>query len=303
MIKNVKKNISIVIPAYNEEESIPLLLKTLFRVLRSLADYKFEVIIVENGSYDKTYDKILAERKKYNELKSIQLAKNVGWDEGIIAGLSYATGDAAIVMVADLQDDPTYIPLFLKKWEKGYDIVYTVINKRVGGRVSFSFGIYFFNKLMNMLTGNLLPENANEFGLLDKKVYKTLCAMTERNKFYRGLMHWVGFKKISIVRERPDRKLGKSKATHITAAKFAINGLLGFSSFPLKLPYILSLLFFCVACTMFVLNILTLAFIVILFSLVFFINGMQSTYIERIYDEVRNRPRFVVSKTLGFKNR
>jgi polyisoprenyl-phosphate glycosyltransferase len=299
----MKKIISIVITAYNEQESIPLLAKQLFATIKTIKKYNFEVIFVENGSYDNTLQELLKQRKKNKEIKILQLSKNVGWDEGIIAGLTFAKGEAAILMVADLQDDPKLITTFLKKWESGYDIVYTVIKKRVRGKVSFAMGIYVFNKLMNAFTKKLLPENASEYGLLDKKVYKTLVALPEHNKFFRGLVQWVGFRKTSVVRERQDRLAGKSKATLFTAIRFAFNGMTSFSYVPLKFPYALAVLLFITSLlSFFVLSVETAIFI-FLFALLFFILGLQGEYIERVLDEVRNRPKFIVQKTFGLNKK
>lgn len=295
----MKKTISIVITAYNEQESISLLIKQLFGVLKTITKYNFEVIFVENGSYDRTLLELVKQRRKNKKIKIVQLSKNVGWDEGIIAGLSFAKGNAAILMVADLQDNPKLIATFLKKWEAGYDIVYTVIKKRVKGKLSFALGIYVFNKLMNALTKNLLPENASEYGLLDEKVYKTLIQFPEHNKFFRGLVHWVGFRKTAVFREREDRAVGKSKATLFTAIRFAFNGLTSFSYLPLKFSFFVSVLLFVIC----IISFFTLSFettiIIFLFALLFFVLGLQGEYIERVLDEVRNRPRFIVQQTFG----
>ena len=156
---------------------------------------------------------------------------------------------------------------------------------------------------MNSFTKNLLPENASEYGLLDKKVYKALIALPEHNKFFRGLVHWVGFQKTAVIRERQDRVVGKSKATIFTAIRFAFNGLTSFSYLPLKLPY-------AIACIIFIVSIISLftfsfqtTIILLLFAILFFTLGLQGEYIERVLDEVRERPRFIVQQTFGINKK
>src|SRR5665647_3376729 len=148
----MKKMVSIVIPAYNEEEVLEELKKRLQLMMDGNSRYDFEVIIVENGSFDSTYDKLLKIHAEDDRFKILQLSRNFRCDGGITAGLQYVHGDAVVIMMADLQDPPELVPRFLEKWEEGYDIVYTVVLKRNGTRLARRFLSRMFYKIIGVLT-------------------------------------------------------------------------------------------------------------------------------------------------------
>ncbi len=292
--------ISIVIPAYNEEAVLPELFKQLNTVLKILRQFTFEIIVVENGSEDNTLPVSLRHRKKDPRIKILQLAKNEGCDGAIIAGLTYAKGKAAIVMMADLQDDPALIPVFLKKWQEGYDMVYGIVKKRIGIPITRRAGTYLFYKLLYVLTKGTLPENVSDFRLMDQKVYKLITAIPEHNKFFRGLVIWTGYKHAGIPFERKKRFAGKSKANFSNVLNTAITGIIAFSNFPLRIPWLIGFisLFFCVIAMLFF-HMIIAGFILFLFSILCSIIAIQGEYILRILEEVRNRPNFIVSKQYG----
>lgn len=297
----MKKLISIVIPAYNEEEVVPELMQRLTNIFLELPEFEFEVIVVENGSFDHTLERLLEERKKEKRLKILQLAKNEGCDGAIMAGLSYAKGEAAIVMMADLQDSPELIPEFIDQWKKGYEIVYGIVKSRKGVAWTRRLGTMLFYKIINMLTHGSIPENVSDFRLLDRKVYRVLASIPEHNKFFRGLAIWTGYKHRGISFERPPREKGESKANFLSVFNIAINGIISFSTIPLRISWIfaaLSLVFLLFSLIFFngLFIIIGLAF----FS-VFVILGIQAEYLGRIFEEVRQRPNFVVSATYGIE--
>ena len=310
----MKKLISIVIPAYNEEDVLEELYKRLKNIMDSNTDYEFEVIIVENGSSDSTFDKLVQINKEDPRFKIVRLSKNFRCDGGITAGLKYARGDAAVIMNADLQDPPEMITQFIRKWEEGYEIIYGIIEKREG--VSFTRKILskLAYEIIYHLTHEAIPKNASDFRLIDKEVYLIVNSMEEKNRFLRGIIAWTGFKQTGIPYERPARYAGETKAGFCAAFNVAVNGIFSFSYFPLHIATILG---FLISAISFGLIFLELAFffiygqivpgftttiilILFLFGMLFFLIGIVGIYIARIYDEVKQRPNFIVADKIGF---
>ena len=210
-----EKLISIIVPAYNEEACVEELARRLTLMFDANPKYDFEAIIVENGSIDRTWELLQQIYEKDNRFKTIQLARNFRMDGGLTAGLNYATGDAVVLMTADLQDPPELITEFIKKWEEGYENVYMVVTKRTGTGPIRTFNSKAFYWLAGKLTDDRIPKNASDFRLVDRKVYEAVRGMEERNRFIRGLFAWVGFKSIGIEAERPERFGGVSNAHSI----------------------------------------------------------------------------------------
>ena len=311
----MKKLISIVIPAYNEESVIEELKKRLQNIMDTCSNYDFEVIIVENGSFDTTFERLIYIHKEDPRFKIVQLSRNFGCDGGITAGLAYARGDAAVIMNADLQDPPELIPQFIQKWESGYEIVYGVIQKREGVNIIrrvLSTAAYM---IIFKLSNRMIPENASDFRLIDRKVYTIINSMKEKNIFLRGLVVWTGFKQIGVPFERQPRFAGDSKADFRTVWRVAMNGIFSFSYFPLKIAttmgFLLSTLSFIMALVEIYLYLVfgrevpgfTTMILVILFcfGMIFLMFGIMGSYIERIYDEVKQRPNYIVNNEIGFK--
>lgn len=311
----MKKFISVIIPAYNEEEVVDELANRLKKVMQKNNNYDFEVIIVENGSWDSTFEKLIKIHKEDNRFKIVQLSRNFGCDGGITAGLKYAKGDAAVLMNADLQDPPELISDYLQKWEEGYEIVYGIIEKRLGVSASRRFFSALFYKIINRLTDNAIPEGASDFRLVDRKVYTVVNKMEEKNRFLRGIIVWTGFRQTGIPYERPARFAGESKADFLAVLKVAMNGIFSFSYFPLKIVMTLGLV---VSIGSFVAGIVEICLYIVygrevpgfttimitilfLFGTLFFILGIIGEYLARIYDEVKQRPNYIVRKEIGFE--
>lgn len=297
----MKQTISIIIPAFNESEVVPQLTSALIKIMNAIPKYAFEVIVVEHGSTDNTLETLLKARKKDSRIKILQLAKNVGCDGGIIAGLTYASGDAAVVMMADLQDDPKMIPQFLKKWEEGYDVVYAVIKKRTQVKLYKRMGANIFYKLMDILSKGLIPENVSDFRLLDKDVYKALIAMPEHNKFFRGLVAWSGFRQTGISTIRLERAAGTPKSDLKTLIKVALTGMFSFSNLPLRIPWVLSLIFLIAGIIALFLSNIIVGILLISFALLAGLIGIQGEYMIKILEETRGRPNFIVRESYGVK--
>jgi dolichol-phosphate mannosyltransferase len=311
----VKKSISIVIPAYNEEEVVDELAAWLKAIMVQLDRYDFEVIIIENGSWDATYDKLKKINAEDGRFKIIQMSRNFGCDGAVTAGLRYAKGDAAVIMCADLQDPPEIIPLFVEKWEQGYDMVYGIVQKRVGTGTARRFFSRLFYKVFNVLTDNAIPDNVSDFRLMDRRVYQAVNSMDERDRMLRGMIAWTGFRRTGIPFERPPRFAGESKANFLTVFRLALNGIFSFSYVPLKLATWLG---FVVSLISFMLIVIELALflaygrevpgfttliivILFLFGMLFLIMGIMGEYIARIYDEVKKRPIYIVRDEIGLK--
>ena len=310
----MKKLISVVIPAYNEEAVLDELEKRLKEVMATSSNYDFEIIIVENGSWDSSFEKLIRINKEDSRFKIVQMSRNFGCDGAITAGLKYAKGDAAVIMNADLQDPPEMIPEFIKKWEDGYEIVYGIIQKRIGVTFTRKILSSIAYKIIYHLSNKMIPTNVSDFRLIDKKVYTIVNKMEERNKFLRGIIAWTGFKQIGIPFDRPPRFAGGPSANFFAVFKVAINGIFSFSYFPLRAVSVLGIV---VSASAFIMGIIeiylflrygmvvhgfttTIIVILFLFGTLFFILGIIGEYIARIYDEVKQRPNFIVKNEIGF---
>lgn len=309
----MKKLISIVIPAYNEQDNIDELSKRLKEVFAANPDYSFEAIIVENGSTDNTYEKLLEVHQQDERFKILQLARNFRMDGGVTAGLNYASGDAAVIMTADLQDPPELITEFIKKWEEGYENVYGIVCKRNGTSALRKFNSQLFYKVANALTGGMIPKNVSDFRLVDKKVYQTINSIHERNRFVRGLFAWVGFKSIGIKHERAERFAGESGAHTLKVIELALKGIFAHSYVPLKIITLIgiavsTLSFFLLAWTVIKATVWGVPFdgfgtimtvMLLMFGILFTMLGVVSEYIGLIYEEVKQRPNFIVKNQKG----
>ena len=311
-----KQLISIIVPAYNEEACVEELARRLALVFDANPKYDFEAIIVENGSIDKTWELLQQIYEKDNRFKTIQLARNFRMDGGLTAGLNYATGDAVVLMTADLQDPPELITEFLKKWEEGYENVYMVVTKRTGTGPIRTFNSKAFYWLAGKLTDDRIPKNASDFRLVDRKVYEAVRGMEERNRFIRGLFAWVGFKSIGIEAERPERFGGVSNAHSLKVIDLAFKGIFSHSYIPLKLITLCGILLSGVSIASLVAFTFSWVFIgvpfqgfgtivslvLLLFGFLTFMLGLIAEYVGLIYEEVKQRPNFVVSKEIGFNS-
>ena len=234
-----KKLISIVVPAFNEEACVDELARRLVNVFDENRAYDFEVILVENGSTDRTAEFVTKIAERDPRFKMLQLARNFRMDGGITAGLAYVSGDACVIMTADLQDPPELITKFIAKWEDGFENVYMEVTQRRGTGPLRTFNSKAFYWLAGKLTSDRLPRNASDFRLVDRKVYQVVRSMDERNRFVRGLFAWVGFKTIAVKAERPERFAGESKAHSLKVIDLAFRGIFAHSYVPLRLITIL----------------------------------------------------------------
>lgn len=305
-----KKLVSVIIPAYNEEGCLQELANRLISVFSTEPKYDFEVVIIENGSTDRSWEILKIVCDTYSNIKGVRLSKNFRMDGGLTAGLEFIKGDACILMTADLQDPPELIPLFLRKWEEGWENVYGVITRRKGTGLIRTMNSKIFYKLAFKLTSGNIPKNASDFRLVDRKVYETVKAMKERNRFVRGLYGWVGFKSVGINMERPPRFAGKSNAHTFVVLDMAFKGIFANSYKPLRLITVVG--FTVSGISFFSIPVLALlwiikgvpfagfgtliALVLLLFGLLSLMLGVISEYIGLVYEEVKERPNFIVSE-------
>jgi dolichol-phosphate mannosyltransferase len=309
-----RRLVSVVVPAYNESACVDELARRLGAVFDAEEAYAWECIVVENGSLDDTWLLLQAIHERDPRFKVLRLARNFRMDGGLTAGLAFATGDACILMTADLQDPPELIPVFLRKWEEGYENVYGVVTKREGTGPLRTFNSKAFYWLAGKLTDGRIPKNASDFRLLDRRVYETVRTMEERNRFMRGLVAWVGFNSIGIPMERPPRFGGVSNAHSLKVIELAFKGIFAHSYKPLRMITLVGISASVLSVVLFFVFLLlwltrgvpfggfgTLVSLVLLvFGALSFMLGIVSEYVGLIYEEVKQRPNFVVAHELGF---
>ncbi len=311
----MKKLISVIAPAYNEEANIDELGSRLAAVFDAEERYDWEAIVVENGSLDDSSDRLVALNRRDPRFKIVQLARNFKMDGGITAGLDFASGDAVVIMASDLQDPPELIHQFLRKWEEGYDLVYQIVIERQGTGPIRTMNSKLFYWFAGKLTDGRIPPNVSDFRLADRTVYETVRSMQERNRFMRGLFAWPGFRSTGIEHPREPRTAGESGANTLGVLSLAVKGIFAHSYVPLRLISIFGLTLS--ALSALALVALTASFfiwgvpfagfgsivctVVLMFGFLFTMLGVLSEYIGLIYEEVKQRPNFVVRTTIGFE--
>lgn len=306
------KKISVVVPMYNEEEVATICYDRLTQVLVKLDKYDYEIIFINDGSKDKTIEILEVIAKKDKNVKIISFSRNFGHQAAVTAGMRQAMGDAVVIIDADMQDPPEVIPEMLKQWEEGNDVVYAVRKSRSGETKFKLLTAKAFYKLLNKMSDVTIPMDTGDFRLIDKKVVDVIASLPEHNKFLRGLGSWVGFKQIPFEYERQSRVAGKTKYPLKKMFKLALDGIINFSSKPLKLIGGLGLL--CIVVSFGILLYTLLSYIfewntlmpgwTSIMVTITFMSGMQfltiwmlSEYVSRIYDEVRYRPEYIIEKT------
>ena len=241
------KKLSVVVPMYYEEEMVNTCYKELKKVLTSLKDYDYEIIFINDGSQDKTLPILTKIANKDKKVKIISLSRNFGHQAAVSAGLKYTTGDAILIIDADLQDPPKVIPDMLKLWEKGYEVIYGRRLLRKGESFFKLFTAKMYYKVLNHLSTVNIPKDTGDFRLVDKKVVEVINSLPEHNRFLRGLFSFVGFKQIEFLYERDKRYAGKTKYTLKKMLRLSSDGIIGFSDKPLSFLFTISFIFFIIA--------------------------------------------------------
>ena len=302
-------DISVIIPVYNEEENIELLFNRLSAVCASLTD-SYELIFVNDGSRDASIDKIKDLAKKHEQVRFLHLSRNFGHQIAVTAGLDYSRGDAVVIIDADLQDPPELIAEMIAKMEDGYDVVYAKRKQRKGESIFKKWTAKLFYRILSKITNVHIPVDTGDFRVVSRTIVDLLKEMPEQNKFLRGQISWLGFNQTYIEYDRQERHAGETGYPIKKMLRFAMDGITGFSDFPLK---IVSFFGFLVS---------FIAFIVIIYSLIswlvlentvqgwtslmisiLFIGGIQmiaigiiGEYLSRINQNIRNRPLYIVQE-------
>ncbi len=303
---------SIIIPAYNEAESLTELYRELSSVLASIP-YKAEMIFVDDGSTDGTLEIITHLASKDKRIKALSFSRNFGHQAALIAGIEAAQGAAVITMDADLQHPPRLIPDMIKHWNEGHDVVYT-IRRDTPDVSSFKLAAAkLFYRLMSRIANVDLPSNTADFRLISRPVVDKLMMMEERSLFLRGLIHWVGFKRTSIAYDASSRHAGKTKYSLRKMLQLAVNGITSFSDTPLLIAlyfgFIVSALSFLYAFYVLYMRLFTTESLpgwASILVAVLFLGGVQlitlgivGLYLGKLYEEVKHRPRYIVQSTVG----
>ena len=228
-----KALLSIVIPCYNEADTLPLLLERLEMVLQSLADIEFEILLVDDGSTDATHKVIEKSRKDSSHIGYIRLARNFGHQSALTAGTQHARGDVAIAMDADLQHPPELIPQMLQLWREGYDVVQALRRSQPGLTKSLSSRVFY--KILNRISEVPVLDGAADFRLMSRRALDALLALPERSRFVRGLVAWLGFPTTTVLFDAPSRHAGHSRYTLRKMISLAKEGVVTLSSAPLRL--------------------------------------------------------------------
>ena len=310
------KKISVVVPMYYEEQVAKECYDRLVQTLKKIENYEYEIVFVNDGSKDKTLEILEEIAKKDKNVKVISFSRNFGHQAAVTCGIKYVTGDAVVIIDADLQDPPELIPEMLKYWEQGNEVIYGKRKTRKGESAFKLLTAKMFYKTLNMLSDVEIPKDTGDFRLVDKKVIDVVNTMPEHNKFLRGLFSWVGFKQMPYEYERQERYAGKTKYPLKKMLKLASDGIISFSTKPLKivgalgiLTLILSIaiLIYSLISYIFHLNQLTAGWTSIMVAITLF-SGVQlvsiwviAEYIARIYDDTQKRPEYIVDKEINTK--
>ena len=309
------KKISIIIPAYNEEEALPALMERITKFADDTKDYDFEFLFVNDGSKDRTIELIKEYREKDKRVCYVDFARNFGKETAMKAGIDYATGDAVVFLDADLQDPPEVITEMIKYWEEGYDDVYAQRNSRKGETWMKKFTSKMYYKVLQDLTNVPIQKDTGDFRLLDRRCVNALKVMKESQRNSKSMFSWIGYKKKAIFYDRDPRVAGKTKWNYSKLINLAIDGITSFTTSPLRISTFIAIPTFLVLFVYFI-YVIAKSFIVhqpiqafqAIILLILFFSGIQimlfgivGEYLGRIFNETKNRPLYLVNEYNGEK--
>lgn len=309
------KKVSILVPCYNEEKTLPLLYQELRTLMDEGVGYLWEVLFVDDGSKDETLNMIKGYRGADNRIAYVSLSRNFGKENAMLAGFDYVTGDCMIIMDADLQDPPCLIPEMLYYWEQGYQDVYAKRANRGGESwLRKRLSLLFYKVLDNTTRFDVL-QNVGDFRLLDRRCIDALRHLRETERYTKGLFCWIGYKKKEIVFDRGDRVAGDSKWGFWSLFNLAVEGITSFTTAPLRFATILGFVI-AVFAFIYALYFITKTLIygdpvqgfTTLIVIILFLGGIQlltigilGEYLGRIFNETKNRPVYIVDEYEGGK--
>ncbi|MBR2083396.1 MAG: glycosyltransferase family 2 protein [Muribaculaceae bacterium] len=308
------KKISVLIPCYNEEKTLPLLYPELVKLMEGLPDYEWEIMFVNDGSADNTLHILQQLRQQDKRVNYVDLSRNFGKEVAMLAGFDYVTGDCMVIVDADLQDPPALIPEMLKYWEEGYEDVYA--RRRTRGKESWLrkwLSIKFYKLLQRTSRFDVL-QNVGDFRLLDRRCINALKRMRESERYTKGMFCWIGFNKKEVEFDRGDRVAGHSSWGYKQLFSLAIDGITSFTSAPLRIStfvgFVVSMLAFIYMIYVFIKALIwgdPVQGYPSMVILILFLGGIQllslgiiGEYIGRIYNETKNRPDYIVREFNGF---
>lgn len=305
---------SIILPVYNEQENLESLYKRVEKVFKGLNE-DYEIIFINDGSLDRTNDILVGLNKKNNKVKIINFSRNFGHQIAVSAGLNFSSGDQVAILDADLQDPPEILPKFFKKLNEGYDVVYAIRKKRKENIIKRSAYSLFY-KILHLMASVDIPLDSGDFCVLSQRMVKTINSFPERNRFVRGLRSWAGFKQIGLEYERSKRLAGTSKYGLRKLFKLAFDGIFSFSFVPLQIMFVLGSIslflsilgifwatymkFFTTAYNQVPGFATTTILIMFVGGLQLFSIGIMGEYLRRVYDEVKQRPQYIIESKIGF---
>ena len=311
------KKISIIVPAYNEEESLPYLFERLNKLMDSIKEYEFEILFVNDGSKDKTYELIKEYRAKDPRYCYVDFSRNFGKEIAMMAGLDYATGDCVIFIDADLQDPPELIPELIKYWEEGYDDVYARRRSRDGETFLKKFTSKMYYKVLQKMTNVEIQRDTGDFRLLDRRCVNALKKLRESQRNTKSMFSWIGYKKKEVLYDRDARVAGKTKWNYMKLIDLAIDGITSFTTSPLRIAtwvaiptfMMLFVYFVYVIVKCIITGVVMQAFQAIIILILFFsgvqilLFGIVGEYLGRIFNETKHRPLYLVNEYNGEKER
>ena len=309
------KKISIIIPAYNEEESLPFLKERLNKLMEEMNKYDFEILFVNDGSKDKSLEIIKQYRNEDNRYCYLNFSRNFGKEIAMIAGLDYITGDCAIFMDADLQDPPELIPELVKYWEDGYDDVYARRRSREGETFLKKFTSKMYYRILQKMTKIEIQKDTGDFRLLDRRCVNALKKLRESQRNTKSMFSWIGYKKKEVLYDRDPRVAGKTKWNYMKLIDLAIDGITSFTTSPLRIAtwvaiptfvmlgiYVIYIIAKCIITHTFIQAFQATILLILFFSAVqILLFGIVGEYLGRIFVESKNRPLYLVDEYNGEK--
>lgn len=303
----MEKLLSLVVPAFNEEEAMEQSFERTYRAMSSIG-YPFEIIYIDDGSRDRTWEIISRLAREHEEVKALRFSRNFGHQLAVTAGMDEAKGDAVIIMDADLQDPPEVIADMVKAWEQGADIAYGKRLHRKGETAAKKLTAWCYYRLLNFMSAYPIPLDTGDFRLLDKAVADEFKVLREHNRFLRGMSAWLGYNAVPVEYVREERCAGKTKYTLKKMLRLAADGIFGFSSKPLTLIGWAGIAVLCIALLGLIATIACAAVtgvpgwlwavcaLVLLDGVILCAMGVQGAYTQRIYDEVKGRPLYIIKE-------
>ena len=308
--------ISVVAPVFNEAELLPAFCEEMRRVLEEMGE-PWEIILVNDGSRDASLEIMRQQHARDPRVKTLSFSKNFGGQLAITAGLDHARGDAVVIIDADLQDPPVIVKELVARWREGYEVVYAQRSSRAGETFFKRLTAAVYYRLIRGIANVDIPLDTGEFRLLDRKAADALRGIREQHRYLRGLAAWIGFKTIAVPYERAARTAGETKYTLSKMLRLAVDGITNFSYLPLQLASYLGfgiagLSLVAILATIFVRLFVagghelagqatTLVSVLFLGGIQLIFLGVIGEYLGRIYDEVKRRPLYIVSESLGFE--